>query len=90
MNNNLDIDQLIFKCQESPLCQAEAILLQNPDPLLDVPQAANFLGSTERHLRLLISKQEISVTRIGNKVRFRKSILNTYVITRTTPAKAAE
>ncbi len=90
MNNNLDIDQLIFKGQESPLGQAEAILLQNPDPLLNVPQAAIFLGSTERHLRLLISKQEISVTRIGNKVRFRKSILNTYVITRTTPAKAAE
>ena len=90
MNNNLDIDQLIFKSQESPLSQSDEILARNPDPLLNVPQAANFLGSTERHLRLLISKQEISVTRIGNKVRFRKSILNTYVITRTTPAKAAE
>lgn len=90
MNNNLDIDQLIFKCQESPLCQADEILAHNPDPLLDVPQAASFMRTSTRHMRLLVSKQEISVTRIGNKVRFRTSVLNTYIITRTTPAKAAE
>ena len=62
----------------------------NPDPLLDIEQAAGFLFTSERHVRHLISKHEITVTRIGNKVRFRISDLNTYVITRTTPAKVAK
>ena len=62
----------------------------NPDPLLDIEQAAGFLFTSERHVRHLISKREITVTRIGNKVRFRISDLNTYVITRTTPAKVAK
>ncbi len=62
----------------------------NPDPLLDVSQAAAFMGTSDRHIRLLISKQEITVTRIGNKVRFRISDLNTYLFTKTTPAKAVQ
>jgi excisionase family DNA binding protein len=62
----------------------------NPDPLLDVTNAAQFLGTSDRHIRLLISKQEITVTRIGNKVRFRVSDLNTYLVTKTTPAKAVQ
>jgi excisionase family DNA binding protein len=62
----------------------------NPDPLLDLPQAAAFLNTSGRHIRHLISKREITVTRIGNKIRFRISDLNTYAITRTTPAKAGE
>lgn len=62
----------------------------NPDPLLDVEQAADYLHTSKRHVRHLISKREITVTRIGNKVRFRVSELNTYVVTRTTPAKAGE
>jgi hypothetical protein len=37
-----------------------------------------------------VSKREITVTRIGNKIRFRISDLNTYAITHTTPAKAGE
>ena len=62
----------------------------NPDPLLDLPQAADFLNTSDRHIRHLISKREITVTRIGNKIRFRISDLNSYAITRTTPAKAGE
>jgi excisionase family DNA binding protein len=64
--------------------------VMNPDPLLDVTKAAQFLGTSDRHIRLLISKQEITVTRIGNKVRFRISDLNTYLVTKTTPAKAVQ
>jgi excisionase family DNA binding protein len=62
----------------------------NPDPLLDLPQAADFLNTSGRHIRHLISKREITVTRIGNKIRFRISDLNSYAITRTTPAKVGE
>jgi excisionase family DNA binding protein len=62
----------------------------NPDPLLDLPQAADFLNTSDRHIRHLISKREITVTRIGNKIRFRISDLNSYAVTRTTPAKAGE
>lgn len=59
----------------------------NPDPLLDIKQGADFIFTSTRHMRHLISKREITVTRIGNKVRFRVSDLNTYLVTRTTPAK---
>lgn len=69
----------------------EALNVQlNPDPLLDVPQSAEFLFTTERHIRHLISKREITVTRIGSKVRIRISDLNAYVSQRTTPAKVGE
>ncbi len=70
--------------------QEISAVLVNPDPLLDLPQAADFLNTSSRHIRHLISKREITVTRIGNKVRFRISDLNTYATTRTTPAKAGE
>jgi excisionase family DNA binding protein len=62
----------------------------NPDPLVDIPTAAEFLFTSDRHIRHLISKREITVTRIGNKIRFRISDLNTYVISRQTPAKVGE
>jgi excisionase family DNA binding protein len=62
----------------------------NPDPLVDIPAAAEFLFTSDRHIRHLISKREITVTRIGNKIRFRISDLNSYAVTRTTPAKAGE
>ena len=62
----------------------------NSDTLLDVSQAAAFMGTSDRHVRLLISKREITVTRIGNKVRFRISDLNTYLVTKTTPAKVVQ
>lgn len=69
----------------------EALNVQlNPDPLLDVPQSADFLFTTERHIRHLISKREITVTRIGSKVRIRISDLTAYVSERTTPAKVGE
>jgi excisionase family DNA binding protein len=69
----------------------EALNVQlNPDPLLDVPQSAEFLFTTERHIRHLISKREITVTRIGSKVRIRVSDLTAYVNERTTPAKVGE
>ena len=70
--------------------QPEPSEVLNPDPLLNVPQGAAYIGTTERHMRLLISQRAITVTRVGSKVRFRVSELNTYLITRTTPAKVAE
>lgn len=70
--------------------QAPTATPLNPDPLLDVPQIADFFGTNERHVRHLISKQEIAVTRIGSKVRIRYSVLTAYVSERTTPAKAGK
>lgn len=62
----------------------------NPDPLVDVSGAAVFMNTSDRHVRLLISKQAITVTRIGNKVRFKLSDLNNYLDSQTTPAKAVQ
>ena len=66
------------------------LAIPNPDPLLDVSEGARYLHTSERHMRLLISKQAITVTRIGNKVRFKLSDLNNYLQSQTTPAKAVQ
>ena len=58
------------------------------DPLLNIPQAAGYLSTSERHIRHMVAKREIEVVRIGNKVRLRISALNQYQLSKTTPAKA--
>lgn len=59
----------------------------NPDPLLDIPAAAEYANTTNRHVRLLVQNKSITVTRVGNKVRIRVSHLNQYLVSRETPAE---
>jgi excisionase family DNA binding protein len=41
-----------------------------PQPLLDPTQAAERLGITERHLRLLLERREIPFVKVGRLNRF--------------------
>jgi excisionase family DNA binding protein len=48
-------------------------------PLLDSEQAAERLGTTERHLRLLVQRREIGVVKVGRLNRFDPDELDRYI-----------
>ena len=54
--------------------------------MLDIAEAAELLGTSERHLRSLVFKQGVPVTRLGRKLRFRVADLETWIDANTTPA----
>ncbi len=47
--------------------------------LLDYPEAAGYLGTTERHVRRLWQERRLTGVRVGRKVRFRQIDLDLYV-----------
>jgi excisionase family DNA binding protein len=47
--------------------------------LLDLPQAAQCLGTSERHLRRLWQERRISAIKVGRRVRFAKADLAEFV-----------
>lgn len=54
--------------------------------LLDVAGAAERLGTTERHVRRLVSERRIPFVKVGDKVRFRPEDLERWIDANTTPA----
>lgn len=56
------------------------------DIILDPEAAAAYLKITRRHLRELVARREIPVTRVGRLLRFRRSGLDAYLAAATTPA----
>lgn len=58
----------------------------NPDPLLDIAQAAQYSGLSVRFLRRLTHEERIPVVRIGGRVRFRRSDLDALLAAHTRPA----
>ena len=55
-----------------------------PTPeLLNMKQAANYLGIKEKTLYNWVSKEKIPVTKVGNKNAFRKEILDNWLNERT-------
>jgi excisionase family DNA binding protein len=57
-----------------------------PARLIDVPAAADRLGTTERHVRELIYRREIPYTKVGRLVRFDTDELETWIADRRVPA----
>uniref|UniRef100_A0AAU2V786 Helix-turn-helix domain-containing protein n=1 Tax=Streptomyces sp. NBC_00003 TaxID=2903608 RepID=A0AAU2V786_9ACTN len=65
-------------------CAAAAIPPQtttykNPDPLLAVPEAADYLGVGIRMVRRLRTARELPVVKVGGLLRFRVSDLEAYL-----------
>lgn len=58
----------------------------NPDPLLTVPEAADYLGVPVHWMRRAIHERRLPVLRVGRNVRLRRSALDDYLTTCTTPA----
>jgi excisionase family DNA binding protein len=54
--------------------------------LLDIPQAAAYLGTTERHIQRLWSERRITGVKIGRKVRFRAADLDAWIDANTIEA----
>ena len=57
------------------------------DPaLLDKTAAAAYLGTTERHVQRLWAERRIPAVKIGRKVRFRVSDLDSWIAAHTVEA----
>ncbi|MGX8277131.1 MULTISPECIES: helix-turn-helix domain-containing protein [unclassified Streptomyces] len=54
-----------------------------PDRLLNVPDAAERLGTGERFIRRLISERRIHYVKLGKHVRIAESVLDAYIEERT-------
>ena len=48
-------------------------------PLFDQHQAAAYLNTTERHIRILWQERRITAVKIGRRVRFTKEDLDAYI-----------
>jgi excisionase family DNA binding protein len=66
--------------------ECSCIQAANRDPLMTVPEWAQYHGLTERHVRDLIAKKRIPVVRIGRAVRLRQSWGDQLVASCTEPA----
>ena len=54
--------------------------------LLDIKEAADRLGTTERHIRALIADRKIAYIKVGGLVRFDPSALDAWIKANTVPA----
>lgn len=54
--------------------------------LIDAAAAAEYLGTTERHLERLRDERRIPFTKVGGKVRFDVRALDRWVEANTVPA----
>lgn len=60
----------------------------NPDPLLTVADAATYTGLSVSYWRDQVFRRSIPVTRIGNRVLIRRSVLDALIAAGTTPARS--
>ena len=54
--------------------------------LLDIKEAAERLGTTERHIRALIADRKIDYIKVGRLVRFDPSALDAWIVANTVTA----
>jgi excisionase family DNA binding protein len=57
--------------------------------LADYAGAAQYLNTSERHVRALRERHELPFVRVGKLIRFRIADLDAYIESRTTPAERA-
>lgn len=57
--------------------------------LVDVENAATYLGTTVSHMRGLVNERRIPYVKVGGKVRFRVTHLDQWIDANTTPARTA-
>lgn len=60
--------------------------MTRPDPLLSVPEAAEYLNVKVRWIRRAIENRWIPFSKVGGQIRFRQSDLDAYVEARVVPA----
>lgn len=57
--------------------------VQQQDPLLDIPEAADYLGVGVRWVRRAVAERSVEHVKVGGLVRFRQSTLDNYLSDRT-------
>ena len=51
----------------------------NPDPLLSMKEAANYLGISISKMYDLANREKLSVVKVTSDIKIRKSVLDTYI-----------
>ncbi|GEM_PF-6644460 len=51
----------------------------DPEKLLTYPEVASYLNLSQRYIRLLVKKGDLSCIRVGAAVRFRKQTLRDFI-----------
>ncbi|MFJ3905666.1 helix-turn-helix domain-containing protein [Streptomyces sp. NPDC090025] len=62
-------------------------VFKNPDPLLAISEAAEYLSVPVRMVRRLRAQRRIAAVKVGKHVRFRVSVLEAYLAEQTDPAR---
>lgn len=63
-------------------------LAQLEDPVLNVTEAAEYLGQTERWVRRSVEERRFRFARFGRKLGFRRSWLDEYIESETIEPKS--
>jgi excisionase family DNA binding protein len=64
-------------------------LLPDAGPLLDVEEAAVYLGTSVRFPRRLVEERRVRYFKVGRHIRFAKADLDAYLAANSTPAAAS-
>ena len=51
----------------------------NPDPLLSMKEAANYLGISISKMYDLAKREKLTVVKVTSDIKIRKSVLDTYI-----------
>ncbi len=58
--------------------------VENPDPLLNLQEAADYLNTTPRWMRRSVAERRLRFTHLGRRLAFRRSWLDHYVESQVT------
>lgn len=56
-----------------------SVVARLPPALVDWSGAANYLATTDRHVRELVARGEIAVVKVGRLVRFHRDDLDEFI-----------
>lgn len=56
--------------------------------MLDIAAAAEYLGTSRRHVQRLIADRRLTHVKVGGRIRFRQQDLDAYIVANTRQAVA--
>ena len=54
-----------------------------PDPLIPIAKVAERLGTSERHVREIVRRGDLSVVRVGRLLRFQPAAVDAFIANQT-------
>jgi excisionase family DNA binding protein len=57
--------------------------VEQQDPLLSIPESADYIRRNDRFLRRMVAERKIEYVKVGRLIRFRQSVLDAYLAEHT-------